>query len=172
MYTTDRKVIAKYADGVLQEAGLCLAAAAFCALFAGVYELFSHEVYSWSMIFSFAVPLMLGAFPLLGIAAYAKRAAGEYEGAECVGDDCEEFCGRGICFPGRIARNAWHSGIAALTVGLLFRGVLEIYGTTNLLLTVYFVTAGVLMAIASLSYILSLAVANKKRYHETESDSV
>lgn len=202
MYTTDRNVIAKYADSVLQEAGLFLAAAAFCALFAGIYELFSHGVYSYFMIFSFAAPLMLGAIPLLGIAAYAKRTAGEdrrqEEAAEAgeayIGSDAEEMYaerflmetaeageaytgdargelrGGGICFPGRIARNAWYSGIAALTVGCIFRGVLEIYGTTNRLLTVYFAAAGILMAIAVLSFLVTLVVMKKNKYHETETD--
>ena len=46
-----------------------LAAALFCALFGAVYEIFSHEVYSYPMIYAFAIPLAGGALPFLAFAA-------------------------------------------------------------------------------------------------------
>ncbi len=102
-----------------------LVIACFCALFGAVYELFSHEVYSFFMIYAFAFPLAGGALPF---AAYALT------GAE---------------YPSAIARNLYHSGIATLTVGSIIRGVLAICGITNALSRLYwiagagFVTAGV-----------------------------
>lgn len=90
----------------------------FCALFGAVYELFSHEVYSFYMIYAFAFPLVGGALPF---AAYALT---------------------GAKYPGAIARNLYHAGIATLTVGSIVRGVLEIYGTTNALSRFYWI-AGV-----------------------------
>ena len=43
-----------------------VAVALFCALFGAVYEIFSHEVYSYPMIYAFAIPLAGGALPFLG----------------------------------------------------------------------------------------------------------
>lgn len=37
----------------------------FCILFGAVYELFSHEVYSYFMLYAFVIPLGGGALPFL-----------------------------------------------------------------------------------------------------------
>ena len=42
-----------------------LFAALFCVLFGAVYELFSHGVYSYGMLYAFVFPLVLGVLPLL-----------------------------------------------------------------------------------------------------------
>ena len=88
-------------------------AAAFCAFFGAVYEVFSHQVYSYFMIYAFALPLCLGTVPAL------------------------LFSLKGWRVPSRLARQLYHSGVAALTVGCIFEGVLRIYGTTNRLIWVY-----------------------------------
>lgn len=85
----------------------------FCALFGAVYERFSHEVYSYYMIYAFAFPLLGGAVPCLGLGLYRRA------------------------LPGRAARGLHHAGIAPLTVGSLLQGALEIYGTSNRLVAVY-----------------------------------
>ncbi len=41
--------------------------------------------------------------------------------------------------PGVLSRCLYDSGLAALTVGSIFRGVLEIYGTTSRLSAVYWI---------------------------------
>lgn len=87
----------------------------FCILFGAVYEYFSHEVYSNFMLYAFVFPLAGGVLPFFGIAFYR------------------------IPIPGRAARNLYHSGIASLTIGSVMEGVLEIYGTTNRLVLVYWV---------------------------------
>ncbi len=87
--------------------------ALFCVLFGAVYECFSHGVFSYYMIYAFIFPLAGGALPFFLL----------------------EFSGCRV--PGRLPLNLYHSGIAALTVGCIFRGVLEIYGTTNPLTIVY-----------------------------------
>lgn len=87
----------------------------FCILFGAVYEIYSHEVYSYSMLYAFVFPLVGGTLPFFGIA----------------------FCR--IPVPGRVSQNLYHSGIASLTIGSLFEGALEIYGTTNRLVSVYWV---------------------------------
>lgn len=85
----------------------------FCILFGAVYEHFSHEVYSGFMLYAFVFPLVGGALVFFGL-AFSR-----------------------LPLPGRVSCNLYHSGIAALTVGSLFQGVLEIYGTTNRLIWVY-----------------------------------
>lgn len=100
-------------------------AALFCAMFGAVYELFSHEVYSYPMIYAFAIPLAGGALPFLAFSAGRVRR---------------------LRFPGIAARSLYHAGIAALTVGSIMRGILEIYGTTNVLLMAYWIIGGLLIA--------------------------
>lgn len=100
----------------------------FCALFGAVYERFSHGVYSYYMIYAFAVPLILGCALLLCIGMSRLRQ------------------------PGRAALNLWNSGTAALTAGCIFKGVLEIYGTTNSLIVVYPIFGGAFLAAGVLCY--------------------
>ena len=109
-----------------------IAGTAFLALFGAIYEAFSHEVYSYFMIYAFAVPLMLGVLPYTLLLISRK-------------------------YPGRAALNFWNSGIAVLSVGCVFRGVLEIYGTTNSLCVIYpvagslFLTIGLIIGIVGIS---------------------
>ncbi len=95
--------------------------AAFLALFGAIYELFSHGVYSYFMIYAFGFPLMLGVLPYSLMLIKGRR-------------------------PGRSFVNLWNSGIAVLGTGCAFYGVLEIYGTTNSLSVIYPVAGGALLA--------------------------
>lgn len=74
-------------------------AALFCALFEAVYELFSHSVFSYYMLYAFMIPLVGGAllFFLMGYFQWK--------------------------IPGKVSRSLWQFGIAALTVGCLLQGV-------------------------------------------------
>ena len=105
----------------LKQALRQLYAALFFALLGAIYERFSHEVYSYYMIYAFALPLVLGVLP------YAL------------------FALRGRALPDRMALCFWDSGILTLTVGSVFKGVLDIYGTTNWLWGVYPVAGAVLL---------------------------
>ena len=78
------------------------------------------------MLYAFALPLVLGCLPFLIFS----------------------YFGAGL-YPPLFARQLYHSGIATLTVGSIFVGVLEIYGTTNSLSVIYFV-AGVMLIVAAL----------------------
>ena len=120
MHTLYRKLRDRYA-----------AAAAGCMLFAFVYELFSHEVYSPFMIFAFLLPLLLGAVPsaILGGAPARTR-------------------------PGATSRALYHSAVATLTAGCLFRGIVEIYGTTSRLETVYWAAGALLLLSAAGMYLV------------------
>ena len=101
----------------------------FCVIFGAVYEKFSHGVYSYKMIYAFAAPLVLGAMSLVGLAL------------------------RAAFLPGRPALTFWNCGIAALTAGLMFHGVLDIYGTTNQWVWVYYIAAGILLFLGLISYL-------------------
>ena len=104
-------------------------AALVCAVFGAVYEHFSFGVYSPYMLFAFAVPLLLGALPALLLATGAQAAA----------------------VPA-ITRKLWHAGVASLTVGALFRGVLDIYGTASSLTRIYWVAGAVLLMAAAAAW--------------------
>ncbi len=102
-----------------------VAGTAFLALFGAVYEHFSHGVYSCFMLYAFAVPLAAGV-ALYAVLLYLRR------------------------FPNRTFLSLWNAGIACLSVGSVFRGVLEIYGTTNALTVVYPIAGGALLGFAAL----------------------
>lgn len=99
-----------------------------CALFGAVYERFSHGVYSYGMIYAFVFPLALGVFPFFLIDAFSAP------------------------YPPRFCRSVYHAGIAALTVGSIVSGVLEIYGTTSPLVPVYWILGAVLTLFAAVPY--------------------
>ena len=116
--TSDKKL--------LRQLILHLGAAAGFAFFGAVYERFSHEVYSYRMIYAFAFPLLLGAFP------YAVCLWKSYDA-------------------GTRAMQLWNAAVFTWTVGSVFRGVLEIYGTTNRLILVYPVAGAVSAAAAAIA---------------------
>lgn len=109
-----------------------LLVALLCAVIGAVYENFSHNVYSAYMVYAFIFPLAGGALPFCAAALYRAR------------------------IPGRLALNLYHAGIATLTVGSFFHGVLEIYGTTNSLECVYWIVGAALFAAGVLIYLLEL----------------
>ena len=184
MYTSDKNEIIHYADNMLHDAFLYLIAGIACAAFGLIYELFSHEVYSFYMIYAFLIPLVPGALLNLVIAWLAVRkekhlrikeaAAGstvnpvydEETDADAryeLSNGTETPASAGAFFPGRFTRYAWNSGLAALTVGSLFKGVLDIYGTTNKLIVVYPIAAAVLICAAVFSFSMSYATIRKMR---------
>lgn len=102
-----------------------------CAVSGAIYEWFSHGVYSYFMLYAFLFPMLGGLFPFFMLA-----------------------CSR-IQLPDNIACDLHHAGIAALTIGSLFTGVLEIYGTTNRLTIIYWIVGAALIALGAGRYILS-----------------
>ena len=108
-------------DKLVRSALVHTAVAAFCALFGAVYEEYSHGVISYFMIYAFAFPLVLGVLVPLALCAAKKRV------------------------PSQKAAWCWNAGIATLTVGSIFYGVIEIYGTTNRLASVYPAVGGILL---------------------------
>ena len=118
MYSSDTEPSGKAARTALAY----LLISVLCALFGAVYEVFSHGVYSFYMLYAFGFPLLGGALPFLMLCTF----------------------GRGV-YPGSVPRNLYHSGIATLTAGSIVRGILDIYGTTNRLAQVYWYVGGALL---------------------------
>ncbi len=118
-------------------AGVYLTAALLCSIFGAVYEFFSFGVYSFFMIFCFMPPLTLGCVPFFFIFLSGKN------------------------MMSRLSYNFYNSGVAALTVGFIMKGVIEIYGTTNRLLYVYFIGGAALMITGVVLWIVTVK-KNKK----------
>ena len=124
----------------MKKIGLCyLSVTLFCGLFAFIYERFSHEVYSNYMIYSFMFPLIGGLLLLAVMPIFGKKH-----------------------IMGRLSFNLYNSGIAALTVGSVVKGALEIYGTTNGFVSVYWVLGFGFVGISLLIYIVS-RIRERKR---------
>lgn len=101
-----------------------------CALLGAVYELFSHGVYAYGMLYAFAFPLLGGVLPsLLLIRRNGK-------------------------LPSPTARQLWRFGISALTVGSFFSGALTIYGTSSRLTTIYWLSGGACLLLSALTALL------------------
>ncbi len=100
------------------------------ALCGGIYEYFGHGVYSYYMLYAFAIPLLCGVLPN-SIAAI-----------------------RGTPKPHKAAYNLYNSGVATLTVGSFFEGVLEVYGTTNSLVFIYLYIGVCLLILGIIAHII------------------
>ncbi len=126
-----------------------LALSLFCVLFGAVYEYFSHGVYSFYMLYAFVFPLLGGVLPYFILAF-----------SQC------------LPVPGRVAFNLYNSGIATLTTGSIFTGVLEIYGTSNRLVSVYWIAGAALLATGILLYLAGISrnrTTGTRHRHETMS---
>ena len=78
----------------------------FIFVFAQIYEYFSHGVYSNYMLYAFLIPFLGLAVPSFLLHSLKKTLPAN------------------SCFP-------WQCGIATLTVGSIYKGILEIYGTNS-----------------------------------------
>ena len=107
----------------------------FCILLGAVYEIYSHEVYSYYMIYAFCFPLVGGTL-VFSVLSFLKLTN----------------------YPHAVPRNLYHSGIATLTVGSIVRGVLDIYGTTNALSEYYWSVGPALVGIGVLIHVVNLFV--------------
>ena len=97
----------------------------FVLVFGQIYEHFSHGVYSNYMIFAFLFPLLGLFLPNFLLRVLPKKGAekskgnkGEKERSSGSVTDEKNF-------------SFWKWGIATLTVGSLYKGILEIYGTSS-----------------------------------------
>lgn len=112
------------------------------AVLSFIYELFSHHVYSGAMIFAFAYPLVLGA-GLFTLLLHQKHPVSPHW-----------------------TLDFYHAGVMTLTVGSFFRGVLEIYGTTNHLWAIYLYAGLALLLIGLLCIVLRRRTAQHRGKHD------
>lgn len=102
----------------------------FCLIFSFVYEIFSHQVYSPFMVGLFAIPLFLGLIPNLLI-----RNKPSWQPADHWPQTVQAFA------------------IATLLAGSALQGILEIYGTTNLLTNYFFLSGLLLLGLSIVLYV-------------------
>ena len=102
----------------------------FVFVFAKIYGIFSHGVYSAFMSYAFLLPLTLIFLPkLLNLCTGNRLWNGTLETEE----------GEKKLFLSSLASFLWKSGVAVLTVGSLYKGVLDIYGTSGTFEWIYLV---------------------------------
>ena len=104
----------------------------FVFVFAKIYGIFSHGVSSAFMSYAFLLPLSLIFLPkLLNLCTGNRLWNGslETEGEE----------GEKNLFLSSLASFLWKSGVAVLTVGSIYKGVLYIYGTSGTFEWIYLV---------------------------------
>jgi len=140
LYTSDIKLNRNRAS---KTAFVYLLVSLFFVLFGAVYEIYSHEVYSYYMLYAFAFPLIGGTL-VFNILSFLKLQK----------------------YPNAIARNLYHSGIATLTAGSVVHGVLEIYGTTNALSDYYWSVGIVLIVIGVVAGIVSFFLQRREQRYE------
>ncbi|MBR0374362.1 MAG: hypothetical protein IJH91_07550 [Mogibacterium sp.] len=120
----------------------------FCFVFAKVYLRFSHGVTSPYMTYLFIAPLALGWLPSLAM-WLAPRLRRGVRGASA-----DESAADHMDHNSPVCRNAWHSGVAAVTVSALLRGIFEIAGTASPLQS-YLMGAGIAMLlVGAAAYLL------------------
>lgn len=119
----------------------------FVFVFAKIYGIFSHGVSSAFMSYAFLLPLSLIFFPkLLNLCTGNRLWNGSL--------DTEEEEGKKL-FLSSLASFLWKSGVAVLTVGSLYKGVLDIYGTSGSFEWIYLVVGIVALAAGGISALLA-----------------
>ena len=118
MYTSVNKSINKDVKSIknkfVKRSFMYFCISMFCAVFGGIYEIFSHGVYSNYMMYAFLFPLIGGTLYNLILYCFSRLSLQR---------------GLSLIF--------YNTGIAALTIGSIVRGILDIYGTDNILANVY-----------------------------------
>ncbi|EJP24194.1 hypothetical protein HMPREF1140_2175 [Lachnoanaerobaculum sp. ICM7] len=109
----------------------------FVFIFGHIYEYFSHGVYSSYMMFAFLIPFIGLFIPSLLNNLILKRKITD-----------------NVTLP-------WKCGIATLTVGSIYKGVLEIYGTSGTFEQVYLIIGSLLCIIATIVLITARVNTDK-----------
>lgn len=130
----DRKY---YVENIVKARRYLLASIMLAAAGA-VYEVFSHGVYSYYMIYAFMIPLVLGCLP------YLADSRGFFKTA------------------GPLAEGLLMAAIVTLSAGSVIKGILEIYGTTNRLTIVYVAASMPLLLISIIIGIIKSRKLAKK----------
>ena len=106
----------------------------FCAIFGCVYETFSHNVISLYMVLGFLWPLCGGLLVYALFYFIFKNS-----------------------LPSMVASYLYNAGLATLTVGSYYHGIIEIYGTTRPFYVYFYLILGfVLLGAGIISYFVGL----------------
>ena len=100
---------------------------AFCIFFAAIYEYFSHGVYSSYMMYAFLIPFIGLFIPSLLNNLILKRTVSD-----------------NVTLP-------WKCGIATLSAGSIYKGILEIYGTSGTFEIVYLIIGSFLCIMTAIN---------------------
>lgn len=118
----------------------------FVFAFAQIYGIFSHGVSSAFMSYAFLLPLSLIFLPkLLNLCTGNRLWNGSLETEK----------GEKKLFLSSLASFLWKSGVAVLTVGSLYKGVLDIYGTSGSFEWVYLVVGVLTLVSGGISALLA-----------------
>lgn len=129
-----------------------------------VYEHFSFGVYSYFMIYAFAIPLAGGALPFLAKYMKDMRGADASSGVA----DATAYSGEtaeATAYSGAVAETAaagcheviYHLALATLTAGSIVHGILAICGRPNSLTVIYLIAGLLLLAVTALNAVRSSA---------------
>lgn len=113
----------------------------FVIAFGQIYEIFSHGIFSWFMILAF-VPLLVCflvwlAIWLLSVKKHIKKK------------------------PDIIFQKCFNLSAIILSIGCIVQGVVDIYGTTSRLISVYWIVGLILLAVALIYGIAVLSFGKK-----------
>ena len=118
----------------------------FVFVFAKIYGIFSHGVSSVFMSYAFLLPLSLIFLPkLLNLCTGNRLWNGTLETEE----------GEKKLFLSSLAFFLWKSGMAVLTVGSIYKGILDIYGTSGSFEWVYLVVGVLTLVSGGISALLA-----------------
>ena len=107
--------------------------AIFCLIFSLVYSIFSHGVQSPYMTWLAVFPAVLGAIPAMVFWMAEK-----------------------LPQPGRITVNLYNSGVAAVTVSSMLRGIFEIAGTGSMYQTILMYVGITFLIAGTVAYLANL----------------
>jgi hypothetical protein len=109
-----------------------VALSGLCVVITNVYALFGHGVRSYYMDLMFLYPLV-GAVVFAGLNLF------------------------GVV--GRFAANAYHAGVASLTVGAMLGGIMEIAWTGSAYTYIFFIAGGLLCAVGIVRAIVAVVAS-------------
>ena len=107
----------------------------FFLIFGIVYETFSHNVYSNYMMWAFLIPLFLGFVPYMILYILNKKI-------------------------NIISLQLYNSSVLTFTLGSTMKGILEIYGTTNVLMNVYLPLSITLLVLSIIVFVINILIKN------------
>ena len=121
----------------------------FTAMFSLIYEYFSHGVYSGFMLWAALIPLACVVLPYTLWLRYQGAGVGQKNHKQIVdlqdgriqdADRRSEETNVPLCI--------YQTSILTFLAGSIFKGILEIYGTTNRLSAVYWIAGSILLVVS------------------------